>query len=176
MEPLDVGHAARLFPGLADPELYRYVPGDAPASVSALELRYRRVGAGPASPSERWYNWAVILGDGRAQVIGTVELSIVDGAQRAFLAYALVRDAWGLGYAREACAAALDFLRTRTPVREVTALIDTRNARSIALVERLGFERRETIEDADYFKGTTSHEYLYRLALQKENHGETERG
>jgi len=41
------------------------------------------------------------------------------------------------------------------------ALIDTRNAASIALVERLHFSRVARVENADYFGGCASHEYRY---------------
>jgi ribosomal-protein-alanine N-acetyltransferase len=46
-------------------------------------------------------------------------------------------------------------------VCRVFAEIDTRNARSIRLVERLGFTRVALSPRADYFKGAYSDEYRY---------------
>ena len=48
-----------------------------------------------------------------------------------------------------------------------SALVDTRNAKSIALLERLGFVRTRVIKDADFFKGASSDEYEYQLELRR---------
>ncbi|MBD5656463.1 MAG: GNAT family N-acetyltransferase, partial [Candidatus Eremiobacteraeota bacterium] len=93
------------------------------------------------------------------------ELSLFEGGQNALLAYVFARSAWGSGYATEACGAALTYVRAHAPRQTVSALIATRNARSIALVTRLGFVCAETIRDADHFKGRASHEYRYCLHL-----------
>ncbi|HYO94278.1 MAG TPA: GNAT family protein [Polyangiaceae bacterium] len=39
-----------------------------------------------------------------------------------------------------------------------------RNLASIKLAEKLGFSRMGLKRDADYFKGSTSHEYRYELS------------
>lgn len=44
--------------------------------------------------------------------------------------------------------------------------INTRNIRSIKLVESLDFERIKYIENTDNFKGIHSHEYLYTKNLE----------
>lgn len=154
--------------------MYRFVPGEAPASAAELEARYRRTWNGPQAQGERWYNWAVAPRGEPARAFGTVELSLLGGGTRALLAYSLGREAQGRGYATEACRAALAYLRDGTPVRLVEAFVDTRNARSIALLERLGFARTATIYGADAFKGTTSDEYQYSLTLVKDDYGEVE--
>jgi ribosomal-protein-alanine N-acetyltransferase len=56
-------------------------------------------------------------------------------------------------------------LRSHYGALDAYADIDTRNTPSIALVERLGFHRAETKLEADFFKGTRSDEYIYRLKL-----------
>jgi ribosomal-protein-alanine N-acetyltransferase len=173
LQPLGPEHAPALFASLSDPETYRFIPSEPPASLEAIAARCRRIAAGSPDPSERWYTWAVARRDEESP-FGTVELTLGNDGERALLAYVLARERWGEGYAYEACQAALEFLRAGTPVSAVAALIDTRNARSIALIERLGFVRAATIQDADYFKGATSHEYRYCRALAKDDHGETE--
>jgi RimJ/RimL family protein N-acetyltransferase len=149
---------------LRDPELYRYVPHLPPTTVASLEARYRRTAAGPDGDTERWWNWAVLrAADGAA--MGTVETTLLASEDRALLAYAFGTAYWGFGYAFEACSAAIAHLRDTTAIRHVAAFVDTRNAHSTALLERLGFERKETVENADYFKGLPSNEYRYWLAL-----------
>lgn len=155
-----------MFAPLSDPELYRYVPGDAYPDVAGLRARYERISRGPSDPRERWWNWALVLRNGRRPTaIGTVEISLVEASTRALLAYALGRSYWGAGYACEASAAAIAYSRETAAPQSVDAYIDTRNARSIALVERLGFKRIAFLGDADVIDGVASDEYHYRLAM-----------
>jgi hypothetical protein len=51
-------------------------------------------------------------------------------------------------------------------VTEIIAEVDTRNAASYKLLERLSFERVMMKEQADFFKGRYSDEYVYRLTCQ----------
>lgn len=90
-------------------------------------------------------------------------MTLFENGARAQIAYQLVRAAWRHGYATETCAAVLAFVRERVPGVVFEAFVDTRNARSSALLERLGFEVQETILGADHFKGLPSDEYRYRL-------------
>ena len=140
------------------------MPQDPPATIEPLEQRFVHQIAGPADPAERWWNWTVFERSAAGAPIGNVELSISENGARAQIGYQLVRAAWRRGYATEACSAALRFLRERVPHVVVEAFVDTRNASSIALLERLGFRLQETIRGADYFKGLPSDEYRYRLA------------
>jgi hypothetical protein len=51
------------------------------------------------------------------------------------------------------------------PLAHVDAEIDTRNAASIGVIERLGFVRRRLVRNADNFKGTVSDEVRYVLMV-----------
>lgn len=56
------------------------------------------------------------------------------------IGYILHPDFWGKGYAREALAAVIPHVFTHFDVPAIKADIDPRNAASIRLIERLGFE------------------------------------
>jgi RimJ/RimL family protein N-acetyltransferase len=60
------------------------------------------------------------------------------------IGYRLRRDRWGQGYASEAVGAVLDWAFGALGLHRAVALIDTRNVRSMRLVERLGFRREGT--------------------------------
>lgn len=173
LAPLGVEHADALFEALHDAEIYRYVPGDVPQRANDLALRYRRTSAGPAAPDERWWNWAVAARERPAKPFGTVETSLSQSGKHASLGYMFGRSAWGRGFAFEACSAAIAYLRRHAATERIDAFIDTRNERSIRLAERLGMHRVETVARADYFKGSASDEYHFRLLTtdQKEHDG-----
>jgi ribosomal-protein-alanine N-acetyltransferase len=164
LEPLQVRHAAALFPVLSDPGLYEFIPQLPPASQRALEERYRYLER-RASPDGRevWLNWALIPRDGIAGCLGTVQATLQEGG-RSLFAYELGRAFWGRGYATEACSRVLAFLFEDAGVRLVVARVDTRNRASIRLLERLGFDRTGFHPKADNFKGADSDEHEYALA------------
>ncbi len=162
LEPLRPDHAAALYPGLRDGSLYRFIPQDPPASIARLEERYRRVST-RRSPDgqEAWLNWALRLRD-TTEYVGTLEAT-VHPINTATVAYLLFTPHQRRGYASEGLTALLGLLFDGYGVDAVAAEIDTRNAPSIALVERLGFARTATHVVADHFKGATSDEYRYEL-------------
>ncbi|MFD9423724.1 MULTISPECIES: GNAT family N-acetyltransferase [unclassified Streptomyces] len=59
------------------------------------------------------------------------------------IGWRLGRAAWGRGYASAAARTAVERVRA-AGVPEVVAMIDSRNARSVAVAERLGMRRAET--------------------------------
>ncbi|WP_395678662.1 GNAT family N-acetyltransferase [Inquilinus sp.] len=161
LEPLRPDHAERLFDGLADPALYRFIPQEPPAGAAALRARFERLAArrSPAG-DQAWLNWAIRLPDGSHA--GLVEAT-VGSTGAADIAYFVFRGSQGRGVGRRAVGAVVATLAAEPAVTAIGASIDTRNTASIALVEALGFERTGMIRDADHFKGGPSDEYRYQL-------------
>ncbi len=112
-------------------------------SHSALLARYEWL-ARRQSPQgdETWLNWAIRLEastlKGGRVYIGTVQMTIGEDAT-ALLAYELGSAYRGAGYATEACQTVMREVVEVYKVREIQAHVDTRNERSILLLERLGF-------------------------------------
>ena len=161
LSPLTSGHAERMFEGLSDVRGYDYIPDMPPASVAALEERYRRLeGQASGDGREVWLNWVIGSID-EPTLYGYVQFTISQAEQRAFVAYFVFPRYQRQGIASEAVTAALSSVLTTFQITRIDAQIDTRNAASIALVESLGFVRTRLIEQADEFKGAVSDEYHY---------------
>lgn len=159
--PLRAAHAPLLFPLLADPSQYRYVPDAARATVAELFQRFEQLERGaPSGSSERWLNWLVQRRDD-GQALGTLQATVAPG-RPAWIGYAFFPPFWGQGYATEACTWLVAELPGRHGVREILASVDTRNARSIALLERLGFARVGT--EAAELHGESTLDHRYRFA------------
>lgn len=163
LEPLVIGHAATLFEALQAPELYTYIPQEAPSSLEALTARFEAL-SGRCSPNghEDWLNWA-LRQRATGVYVGTVQAT-VRANHTALLAYMVFPAFSRQGYARESCARVLAHLFEDYQVSRVAAEIDTRNTASIRLVETLGFTRVATTPSADFFKGAASDEYRYELS------------
>jgi ribosomal-protein-alanine N-acetyltransferase len=162
LEPLVEAHAAELFDGLSDFELYRFIPQDPPTEMSSLRDRFRRLES-RRSPSgeERWLNWAARLRD-EGSLVGRFEAT-VRADRTASIAYLVLRRHWRRGYGQEATRAVILELRRSYAAGLVQAEVDTRNAGSTRLLESLGFERTEVVRGADTFKGAVSDEFRYQL-------------
>jgi RimJ/RimL family protein N-acetyltransferase len=140
LDVLGPHHAEFLFAGLDDERLYEFCEDEPPESVASLRDRYAKL-ATRSSPdgAEIWLNWSIWSCD-EALYVGFVQATLRPD-RSAEIAYRLVRDAWGKGYAREAATAMLAHVRKAWNVREFDATVDARNKRSIATLEALGFTR-----------------------------------
>lgn len=126
---------------LASPEVGTYLGGPQPRD----ELER----AVPGAPSCRPGLFVVDL-DG--SMIGQITLYRATGhirqaAGEAELGYLFLPDAWGHGYAAEACAAALDWYAGALPDEPVVLATQTANLRSMRLAAKLGFTEVERFED-----------------------------
>lgn len=122
---------------LSSPEVHTYLGGPRPRDECERTL--------PETPGQGAGRF-VIERDGA--MIGMVELKQRDlqtpdavrpDAGRAELGYLLLPEAWGHGYAAEACAAVLDWFTEACPDEPVTLFTQTANSRSMRLAEKLGF-------------------------------------
>ncbi|MFG2639974.1 GNAT family N-acetyltransferase [Streptomyces sp. NPDC048370] len=81
-------------------------------------------------------------------------------AGEAELGYMVLPEAWGRGYAAEACAAALDWLADTLPGEPVVLCTRTANERAMRLAAKLGFTEVERFEEhgAEQWFGVRSRE------------------
>ena len=101
------------------------------------------------------------LAEGRTYV-GTLQATIYSN-WKADIAHTVFPRFWQKGYAKEGCGRMLAHLFEDYHVELVRATMDIRNKASMHLVESLGFTRASTHQNADFFKGVSSHEYHYEL-------------
>lgn len=165
LQPLTAAHAEMVYAALQDARIYTFIPQDPPDSLDALKRRYEalQVGASPDG-AERWLNWVVFVLDDPVPV-GTVQATVRPG-ETALIAYTIFPDYWKCGYGRRATRVVIDHVFSAFDIRSVTARIDTRNQRSIRLVEALGLVRTGVFKDADFFKGASSDEYEYAMSRE----------
>ncbi|WP_306335629.1 GNAT family N-acetyltransferase [Streptomyces sp. KL118A] len=126
------------------PEVSAYLGGPRPRAACEREL--------PETPGRRPGLFVIEL-DGA--MIGTVELNRRDPEHRsrirpdageAELGYLLLPEAWGHGYAAEACAAVLHWYADAQPGEPVVLCTQTANERSMRLAAKLGFTEVQRYE------------------------------
>jgi len=138
LEPQVAAHAPALFAVLHQPSVYDFLDEEPPVTLEEwterlAQLESRRSPDG----SEHWLNWVIVH---RGEVAGFVQATVSEDA--AMIAYVLGSVHWGGGLAAAATALMLDELKSGYGVRTASATVHARNARSIRLLQRLGFEER----------------------------------
>ncbi|MEU8628927.1 GNAT family N-acetyltransferase [Streptomyces sp. NPDC048669] len=143
-EPL-AGDRAAFIELFASPEVHIYLGGPRPRDELERVL--------PGVPGRRPGLFVIDL-DGA--MIGIVTLDRRDAgrpghirpdAGEAELGYMFLPEAWGRGYAAEACAAALDWFADALPGEAVVLCAQTANHRSVSLAAKLGFTEVERFEE-----------------------------
>ena len=161
LEPIRADHADAMFEGLQDPSLYAYQTDEPPADRRELRERYARLARG-LSPSgdQHWLNWIIVPRE-RGGAAGYVQATVRTDLSWATIGYLVLPAFQRQGVGGEATAEMVRHLLA-SGVRTLEAVIDTRNAASIALVERLGFSRSATRRSSDVIGGARwlDHEYV----------------
>ncbi len=149
IEPLGHEHVEGLFAALDDDRVGTFIGGPDVTTVEALHERIDRVtaGPGPAWPTEHWHNWVarrtedgVIVGRLEATTYGETRQT----GEWAEVAYLFGPAFWGQGFATEGATWMLDHVRDELGVDESWAAVHPGNVSSVRLLERLGFEPRDT--------------------------------
>ncbi|GHH55949.1 N-acetyltransferase [Streptomyces candidus] len=129
----------------ASPQVRTYLGGPRPRNELEREV--------PELPGRRPGLFVIDL---NGAMIGAVTLDRRDAerpghvrpdAGEAELGYVLLPEAWGCGYAVEACAAALGWVADALPGEPVVLCTQTANERSMRLAAKLGFTEVERFEE-----------------------------
>ena len=137
IDPLVVEDADELFAALDHPDVGTHIGGPEMTTVEALRTRIGHLLEGSGRSDETWRNWVVRL-TATDDVIGRLEATVYGGGTWAEVAYVFDPRRWGDGFALESAGWMIDNLRAGG-VTELWAAIHPDNARSVRLIERLGF-------------------------------------
>ena len=130
--------AAAVFVGLSDPRIIRHY-GVSYRTREEAEVQMRWFEDLLAQGTGIW--WAVCEPSNPATLIGAAGLNgVCTKHLTGELGYWLLADHWGHGVARECVAAVLAYGYCAMKLHRVAADVDVDNLRSIALLERLGFQ------------------------------------
>ena len=146
LEPIGSGHAEDLWRLFADPAVAEWY------GVWTLEMAQREVARiARAWETDGVHKWMAYLRSTGALVgRGGLSRAQIAGQERLEIGWALLRQFWGQGYATEIGRAGLAFAFDELAADEVVSFTETRNARSRAVMERLGFRySQDFIFEAD---------------------------
>lgn len=140
--------------------------GPLPDRQAAADLQ-REIAEG--NENETMFKWGLALRDSNT-IIGTTtlfNLNLDNG--RAELGYAMSHAHWGKGYMNEALNALVSHAFEAMDLRRLEADVDPRNAASIRVLEKLGFQREGFLRERWHVNGEIQDAFFYGL-LRREWH------
>jgi RimJ/RimL family protein N-acetyltransferase len=135
LPPLGREHTAALAQVYADPEVARYIGGDALDAVGTA----RQVDRFETVWQERGYGQSALLDRSSGVLLGRAGLHPWPQWDEVELGYVLARSAQGRGYATEAASVWIDTALGKLGLSRITAVIHPDNHASRDLATRLGF-------------------------------------
>ena len=156
--PSDV---AALYAVFSDADVMRY--GSRPPFTEEHQARAYLADIERYFEQKTLFQWGVARREDDL-VIGTCTLFSVDASNlRAEVGYALGRNHWGKGLMKEALVRLFDFAFEELGLRRLEADVDPRNARSVALLEKLGFRREGYLRERWFVSGEVQDALFYGL-------------
>jgi RimJ/RimL family protein N-acetyltransferase len=135
-----------LFRVLDDPGLHTFIGGQ-PRTRDELARWIGVVASGgPPDGAERWYNWVVRRRDDD-EVVGTVQATVV--GDEASIAWVTGSAFQGSGFAKEAAAAMVEWLRSLGGVTKLRAEIHPDHLASQAVARSLGLAPTDELDDGE---------------------------
>jgi RimJ/RimL family protein N-acetyltransferase len=161
LRPIHASDAEGLFAYRADPEVARFQDWE-PRSldeVHAFIAAQRERG-----PDELGWSQLAIADAATGALLGDIGIHILESdPHQVELGFTLAPHAQRHGYATEAVCAVLHDLFVRLGKHRVVASTDPRNARSIALLCRLGFRQEAHLVESLWFKGAWADDLIFAL-------------
>jgi RimJ/RimL family protein N-acetyltransferase len=147
----------------SDPEIARYQSWEPPFPLAKAEVMLEELAEiHPDTPGE-WYQFAVAL-RGSGELIGDCAAhTLADDPRQAEIGFTFAPANQGRGYATEAVRRLLEYLFRERDKHRVSANCDDRNARSAALLRRVGMRREGLLVESTWAKGEWTNDELYAV-------------
>ena len=167
LREITVDDAAFWLRNFSDPEVAELTAFEPPADLEAAKAEIVQY-AIQSFEHGTGIRWGICL-RGSRDLIGTLGYHqwVRDVGNRARMGYDLLREHRGKGLMTEAMRAVLAYGFETMRLNRVEVLIDPTNARSLRLVERLGFQREGVFRENTYFRGRFIDDAVYALLARE---------
>jgi RimJ/RimL family protein N-acetyltransferase len=169
LAPLDLADAPRLFEYRSDAEVARYQTW-APASVDDAVTFIRGLESVAFDTPGTWYQLGMRR-PGSDLLLGDLGVHFsLDEPREVEIGVTLGPSHQGRGYATEAVRGLLDHLFGALGKHRVTASVDPRNEKSLALLERVGMRREAHFRKSLWFKGEWVDDVIFAILESEWEH------
>ena len=144
-------------------QVARFQSWDAPYPREEGERFIREIAKQHPDTAGEWFQFAVALRSTRQLIGDCAAMPHADDPRQCDIGFTISTEHQGHGYATEAVRLLLAYLFTARGKHRITAYCDSRNAASIALLERLAMWREGHLRESTWAKGEWTDDLVYAL-------------
>lgn len=145
---------------IGDDKVTTWLSFDSRSRVEAIATVEGAIARSQHEPRTEYY--LAVTPKGEDRVVGFARIAFA-GVQAGKLGYAVASRDWGRGYATDAARCLTSYAFAELGLHRVSAAIGPSNLASIALVERLGFQKEGVLRDHVYTNGGWRDSVLYSV-------------
>lgn len=162
LKGIEVSDAESIFKYRSDPEIYKFQYWR-PKSIQEVEdFLTNKVSRAPNIP-DTWYQVGIFLKETH-ELIGDIGIHFIDDENsQVEIGYTLSPESQGRGYASEAVICIIDYLFNELNKHRITASVDPRNVKSIALLKRIGMRKEAHFKKSILFDGDWADDIVYAI-------------
>ncbi|MBW4684249.1 MAG: GNAT family N-acetyltransferase [Komarekiella atlantica HA4396-MV6] len=162
LEKVTEQHADILYSYMSNPHLYEYLEEPIPTLMEVKQkFKFAALEKSPDNHTMIWLKWVAIS---QHQPVGVVEIGIFDD-QYAEIGFTTFVGFQNQGYASVYCSLAIAETQRRFSLFALHASVNEHNLASRKVVEKLGFELHKVNQNAEFIKGRSSDELIYRITF-----------
>ena len=151
------------FKYLSQPEVYEHTSWNVQQSEELSHYAWRQENSTPSS----LLRFAVAL-RANNELVGTAGFHTVSPQnETAELAYDIAPPYWGKGIGSAACSALVNWAHSAASIVRVQATVLESNARSVAVLERCGFQREGLLQSYRKVRGKHGNFYMYAHVVSR---------
>ncbi|MER6443748.1 GNAT family N-acetyltransferase [Streptomyces venezuelae] len=145
---------------IGDDQVTRWLSFDSRSRAEAVAMVEGAVARAREQPRTEYY--LAVTPKGEDRVVGFARVAFA-GIRAGKLGYAIAAQEWGRGYATDAARCLTSYAFSELGLHRVSAAIGPSNTASIALVERLGFQKEGVLRDHVHTNGSWRDSVLYSV-------------
>jgi len=163
LEKVTEQHAEILYSYISNLNLYEYLEEQIPTLMEVKQkFKFAALEKSPDNETMIWLKWVAITPQN--QHVGVVEIGIFDD-QYAEIGFMTFVDFQNRGYAHVYSSLAIAETQQRFSLSTLHASVNEYNIASRKVIERLGFQLHKVNRNAEFVKGKSSDEFIYRLTF-----------
>jgi RimJ/RimL family protein N-acetyltransferase len=144
-------------------QVARFQSWDAPYPRDEGERFIQQLAKEDPDTAGEWFQFAVALRPAGQLIGDCAAMPHADDPRQCEIGFTIAPEHQGHGYATEAVRLLLTYLFAARGKHRITAYCDSRNAASVALLERLGMRREGHLRESTWAKGEWTDDLVYAL-------------
>ena len=161
-----ISDAESIFRYRSNPQIYKFQGWNPQTLQEVKEFICEKIAKIPNTP-DTWYQLA-ILDRETNELVGDIGIHFIDSDNRQVeIGFTLSLEYQGKGYATEAIVSVINYLFINLKKHRITASVDPRNTKSIALLERINMRKEAYFIKSFWFNNEWADDIVYAILKEE---------